>query len=816
MGYPEIIVTAAPDQPEEVCAMAGSLTRFALVSIVFTITLLLVGATDEASAKGNGKPYRAALTWTSFGIPHVRASDWGGLGYGYGYAFARDNVCTLALDVVESTGRLSRFFGPAGGNLQSDAVWSLFNSDAAAAEGFAQFDQDMQALLRGYAAGFNRYLRDTGGSALPAPCRNAEWVRPISELDMVKVLNKLTLRAGVANFIDPIFGAQPPAATAPALRAAPAAQIENEADAQRLLEQTKLPSWDLENFGSNAVALGGELTGDGGGALLGNPHFPWLGINRFHAVHLTIPGRYDAMGAAIYGFPLVSIGFNRHVAWSHTVSTARRFVLRELTLAPGDPTAYLYDGEVVPMTTQTVTVEVLQPDNSVVPFNHTFYESQFGVMLVLPPLANWSTTTAYAFTDVNVGNFRGLKQYREMGSARSIDQFRAAIESNLAIPWVNSIAADREGNAYYGDISTVPHVTDAKLFGCANSFVAQVLSSARLYTLDGSTSACDPGSDPDAPQAGLFGAGNLPSLTRRDFAQNSNNSYWLANPAQKLEGFPQIIGTDEGGRQNLRTRLGLTQIQDRMDGTDGLPGSGFGQQWLQEVLYQNRHHSAELLLPGVRTLCNEEDNLVDGVDVSEACGILLAWDATNDPDRVGPHIWRELYGDIDNIPNLYAVPFDVNDPVNTPRELNTGDPGVRSAVMSALAASVQRLSDASIPLAITWGSVHFDTRNGEIFPIHGGRGGSGVYNAISAGGLIDGVGYTPIFAGSSYIQTVRWQDDWPVVEAIVTYSQSTDPDSPHFSDMTQVFSDQEWVPFPYRVRDIKRDRIESISLFEKR
>ena len=53
----------------------------------------------------------------------------------------------------------------------------------------------------------------------------------------------------------------------------------------------------------------------------------------------------------------------------------------------------------------------------------------------------------------------------------------------------------------------------------------------------------------------------------------------------------------------------------------------------------------------------------------------------------------------------------------------------------------------------------------------------------------------------------------PIVQAIVTYSQSTDPDSPHFSDMTQVFSDQEWVTFPYRVGDIKKEQIGSISLF---
>ena len=112
------------------------------------------------------------MRWTSYGIPHVRASDWGGLGYGYGYAFARDNLCTLAQDVVESTGQLSRFFGPGGGNLQSDAVWALFNSDAVAAESFAQLDSDMQELVRGYAfllVGLYLLLRRWGLPRASAP-----------------------------------------------------------------------------------------------------------------------------------------------------------------------------------------------------------------------------------------------------------------------------------------------------------------------------------------------------------------------------------------------------------------------------------------------------------------------------------------------------------------------------------------------------------------------------------------------------------------------------------------------------------------------
>ena len=54
------------------------------------------------------------------------------------------------------------------------------------------------------------------------------------------------------------------------------------------------------------------------------------------------------------------------------------------------------------------------------------------------------------------------------------------------------------------------------------------------------------------------------------------------------------------------------------------------------------------------------------------------------------------------------------------------------------------------------------------------------------------------------------------MRAIVTYSQSTDPDSPHFSDMTQVFSDQGWVAFPFQMGDIQQDLVEHKFLQEQR
>jgi acyl-homoserine-lactone acylase len=807
----------------------------ALAAASFSFTSAL-----PAGAAANGKMvYDAQVLRTSYGIPHIQATDWGSLGYGYGYAFAQDNLCILARDVLVSTGTQSRYFGPgaSNANLISDWAYALINSDSRVDPTWDSLDADTRALMQGYADGYNRYRRDAGASAGAAECRGAEWVRDLTGKDIYRVLRKLLVRAGSGNFTSAMVGAAPPqavtradeapadsAATDAAIRVA-AASLRSKAQASAAVAAAELPDFSYERFGSNGVALGKDLTG-GSGALLGNPHFPWFGIERFYPVHLTVPGRYDVMGVSIYGFPLVNIGFNRNVAWTHTVSTGRRFILRELRLAPGNPTAYMYDGNVEPMSTEIVSVDVLVAPGVRVPVPHTFYLTRFGPTLIVPPLANWTNQFAYALTDVNIDNTRAFALYREMGSARSINELRSTLQKHVALPWVNTIAADSSGNAFYGDITVVPNVTAQKLGACANTVVAQTLSyGARVYTLDGSTSACDPGTDPDAPVAGIFGPGNLPSLVRGDYAQNSNDSYWLANPNAPLTGFSPLIGTDEGRAQGFRTRLGITQINDRMAGTDGLPGTGFGRQWLQDVLYANRHYSGEIMRADVVALC-QANPVVNGVDVSHACSILESWDGRNKTSSVGVHVWTELWRRVTSPSpaGLYLVPFDPADPVNTPRGLGTSQ-AVRDRVLSDLAATVQYFGANGIPLDAAWGTIQFDERNGERIPIHGGSGVSGVYNAMQAypppGGASWQVwpnkGYAPIAAGSSYIQAVTFRPNGPDVRAIVTYSVSTDPESPHYADMTKLFSSYGWIDLPFKEGDIRRDpNLEVLKLHEKR
>ena len=86
--------------------------------IALALAGLLAAVAPACAQAASGDAYHATIRRTTHGIPHVLASDWGGLGYGYGYAFAQDNLCQIADSYVTVNAERSRYFGP-------DASWSF-------------------------------------------------------------------------------------------------------------------------------------------------------------------------------------------------------------------------------------------------------------------------------------------------------------------------------------------------------------------------------------------------------------------------------------------------------------------------------------------------------------------------------------------------------------------------------------------------------------------------------------------------------------------------------------------------------------------
>ncbi len=763
--------------------------RRRLAAAATVVGLAAAGLTATGStAVAYGDGYSALIHRASYGVPHITARDFASLGFGAGYVQAEDNICLIAERMVTVRAERSRWFGADTNNVSSDLFHQKAIDDQAAEklldgphDGVRAPSTQVRDQIRGFAAGYNAYLRD--GKAITDPaCAGKEWVRPISELDMWRAQWADVVLVSSGLLAGGIVAAAPPTASGNSVSAsAPQAAAVAGSDGT------------ATDLGSNAYGLGRDATTSGAGMLLANPHFPWDGADRFYRMHLKVPGRYDVEGAALVGGPTIQIGHNGQVAWSHTVSTAKRYVWHRLELVPGDPTSYRYDGEPRKMTARTVTVRT--PDG---PVSRTLYDTHFGPVVVVPGALDWTTTTAYAITDANATNNRALDGWLAMGQAGSVGELRTVLDERQFLPWVNVIAVDRRGQALYADHSVVPRVTESLAAACIPAPFQDWYESEGEVVLDGSRSACELGRDPDAAVPGILGPANLPTLVRSDYVTNSNDSYWLANPEHPLEGYPRIVG-DEQTQRSLRTRLGVHQVQQRRTGTDGLPGRGFTTSNLWDVTLGNRVYGGELVRDDLVRSCEAEPTATtsDGttVDLTAACAALRGWDLRVDLDSRGAHLFTEFA----LAKGLrFADSFDPTAPLATPSRLAVADPEVRTA----LADAVQKLD--GIPLDARLGDIQTEPRGAEQIPIHGGHHEAGVFNLIH-GGFEPGVGYSKIFHGTSFLMAVELGRDGPSGRQILTYSQSANPNSPWYADQTRLYSEKGWDTIKFTQRQLQAD-----------
>ena len=734
------------------------------LAIAFSLSALMVACAPDGGVSGNGASESIRETvdvrWTEHGIPHITAQTWEGLGFGFAHSVAQNGVCVLAKELVTVNGELAKYFGAENGNVNSDAFHRALLNDAKIDEYLAASSADSNAMDSGYARGYNRYI-DTHADQLPASCAGAEWVKPIDERDLARLAIGVGIRYGLGRVTDQIATAAP-----------------NQAIAS--LKPIDL-SLDVEKIGSNAYAFGSELTDTGRGILLGNPHYPWQGPSRFHMAHLTLPGEIDFMGVGLIATPRLAIGFNETIAWSHTVSTALRFTFFRLDLVPGNPMAYLVGDQERSIEAIEVAVETATGIE-----NRTVYLTHLGPV-VAGPSTPWSDQHVYVMRDVNYENYRTGDQYAAMQRSTNVTQLKQALADHQGAAFVNTIAADKAGGALYADMSAIPNVSVDLIARCA----VDQSAGARITTLNGSDPSCDWQIDESAAAPGLMPPSQQPSLITTTYAGNSNDSYWLSNPAMRLEGYSPIIG-DENAQRTLRTRSGLKFVEEVLS-----TGEKFDQATVENLLFSHRHYGAELFLDEVLEVCADDPTL------AEACAVLAYWDRRQTVESRGAHIFNEFFAETNQLSAHYAVPFNNADPVHTPRGLTIDEAATRDAILAALHVAVDRITDAGIALDARWGDVQFEIRNGEKIGIPGGDGRAGMFSVISARFDGDNGGYTPIVTGNSYIQSVTWNEDGsPSARAILTYSQSPEPDSPYYADQTKIYSQSQWIDMPFTEEQI--------------
>jgi acyl-homoserine-lactone acylase len=779
-----------------------------VVAAVLVTTTAVIALPSPASAATT--TYKATIKRTSYGVPHISANDVGSAAFGQGWAYAEDRFCDLMDQVIKVRSQRSKFFGAGAdfGNVITDYGYLQLGVMDLARQQNARLSTEERQILDGYVAGFNGLLNKVGAAHVPGWCAGQPWVGPITAVDVLAYERDLALLASGDNLLAPAFAAQPPTSAVALARAKLAAA--------QVAPQVRQGFQNIQDFknaagsalGSNGWAIGANKSQTGKGLLLANPHFPWEGELRFWESQVTVPNNLNVYGASLGGLPGVQIGFTDKVAWTHTISTGTRFTFYSVNLVPGNPTSYYIDGQPEAMTSKTFTIQIKQPDGSLASDSRTLYSTRYGPVLDLSsidPSLGWNTDitdTAITYRDANITNDKMLHQWFNIARAADVNGINAAMASDQGIPWVNMIASDAKGNAYYADPSQTPLLTpDAQAtWADANN---------PLGLLDGSDSANAWQNAPGQRSQGLVPFSQQPKLTRRDYTFNANDSHYVPNANQQLVGFNALQGP-ERSPLTVRSRQNVKLIE----GTAQFSVAGLG-----TAIYLDTSFTSDQLTSAVAASCRGTIT-VDGASVSlnQSATVLQNWDRKFDPASRGAILWRETIaaviaanpGALTSGTAMWGVPFSTADPAHTPR----GVPADLTPLCQGLARATRLLQSLGIALNAPLSQLQYTVKNGTRIPVPGSNENVGIANAVyyqfpgqsgSSTSLEPGMdlgtpvsdktdmttkGY-PVNYGTSFLLTMGFTAAGPSAKAVLTFGESANPASPNFSDQTRLFSNKQ-------------------------
>ncbi len=127
------------------------------------------------------------LDYTSYGVPHITATNYQSLSYGQGYAHAQENMCTLAEQIINVRAKRAVTFGAGenDANINDDFGILALGVYQQAEESFAGLSDEHKSVINGYVQGFNKAVQEKGdASNYPSPCRDEGWIPEISSIDL--------------------------------------------------------------------------------------------------------------------------------------------------------------------------------------------------------------------------------------------------------------------------------------------------------------------------------------------------------------------------------------------------------------------------------------------------------------------------------------------------------------------------------------------------------------------------------------------------------------------------------------------------------
>jgi len=545
------------------------------------LIIVLVGASNLYTPKFNlpikvdsYNDYDVNIYRDTWGVPHIFGEKDRDTAYGLAYAHAEDDFKTIQDILLSLRGKLATVYGKDGAPndyiVQLLRIWEVVESHY-------EYDlaKNVRSICESYADGLNHY-------AVLHPNEVVRGLFPVSGKDIVAgFVHRTPLMFGLDRVLEKLTSSEKP-------------------DFAFDYKTIKSGPFDQALLGSNVVAVAPSRSADGYTRIAINSHQPWTGPVAWYEAHLHSEEGWNMNGGLFPGSPVIFVGHNENIGWSHTVNSPDLIDVYELEIHPEDKNRYYIHGswEELEVREARITVKLWGPFKWTIK-RETLWSVQG------PVIRNPHGTYAVRFS--GYGEIRQVEQWFRMNKSRNLEDFGEAM-SMLALPMFNTIYADKNGNLYYVYNALLP------IRGSGNYDWKGIVPGNTAYTM----------------WREYFPFDELPQVVNPEsgFLQNCNSTPFLAtngndNPDKSF--YPQNLGI-ELFQTNRALRVHETFGSDK----------SITQEEFYQYKFDTKYSRQSVMAVNLKKFLTEASS--KDPDINKALELLRNWDLDTDSSSTATHL----------------------------------------------------------------------------------------------------------------------------------------------------------------------------------
>jgi acyl-homoserine-lactone acylase len=654
--------------------------------------LLLFIITINISFAQNINPQFIDIVRDSFGVPHIFAKTDAEVAYGLAWAEAEDDFKSMQMVVLPAKGLMGKVLGKQGA--AGDYAFELFRCREITEEKWNTLSPEFINLITGYVQAINDYAKKYPEEVL---------VKKLFPVTLKEYISSSVLALTIFNGADNVL--------------------------KNIFNNTVITIPQMDNKGSNSIAIHPAKTQTGEAFLAINAHQPNTGPQSFYEAHICSEEGLNVLGGLLAGGPCILHGVNENLGWAHTVNFCDRLDVYQLEMNPTDDSQYKFDGEWLTLEKKAVKLRIKGIPIAV---KRNVYWSKYGATM----------KNKQGFFSMRLGanmEIRALEQWYKMNKAKNFTEFYAAIGTQ-GLSMFNIMYADRYDTIFYINNALMPVRNDSPAYNWKQTLPGN--TSKTLWTK-------------------FRKINELPQYVnpKSGFLFNTNHSSFLATaPEDNLSysNFPKMDGW-ETWNNNRSVRLSELIPQNEKLGYEAFKKMKFDRQLPKKFAYPYALDSLYII------------NTTEYPQYASLLDELKKWDGKGDADSKGAGIFLLAY-------NYLAKQL----AGRTSREITMQESlDTYKAVYDYM---MKNFGSTDLVL----GDILKLVRGNNEFPL------SGFPDLLSPqwteaykNGKLKSIG------GDGYIAFVRFvKNGLPIIESVNMYGASAKPGNKHFDDQVPLYLQQ--------------------------